>query len=139
MKLFVYMLLLLALTIQSALAKTPTNQQLKIIYAIAIKYKLDANDLIKIAKVESNFNHDSVRINKNQSIDIGMFQINSIHWTTTCINFNVFTLRGNAECAAKLIRQLKNNYATIDINWLGRYHSSTHKRKMHYIKLLAKE
>jgi len=110
-KLTLYMLLLLSLTAYLAIAKTPNQQQLKTIYSVAIKYKLDAQNLIKIGKVESNFKHDSVRVNKNGTIDIGMFQINSKHWSTTCVKFDVFTLKGNTECAAKILKQLSDQYA----------------------------
>lgn len=117
-------------------AAMPSDETLKTIYKTAKEYGIDAQLLIRIAAVESNFRANAKRLNANGTVDIGLFQINSIHWTTTCRKFDVFTLRGNARCAAILVKQAMKHKNT-DVQWVGRYHSKTPSRKHRYVKLLS--
>lgn len=117
--------------------KAPSKATLKVIYAAAKRFDVDANDLLKIAFVESSFNPEARRVNGNGSVDFGMFQINSVHWSTTCKKFDVMTLKGNALCAAKLLKAV-SKHAETDENWLGRYHSKTPSRKAAYAEKLAR-
>jgi soluble lytic murein transglycosylase-like protein len=43
------------------------------------EFKIDRQVLYAIAKVESNLDANSININKNRTLDIGIMQINSIH------------------------------------------------------------
>lgn len=54
----------------------------------AKSYGLDPWLLMAIAKVESSFNHNAININKNQSTDIGIMQINTI-WLPTLRKFGI--------------------------------------------------
>lgn len=51
-------------------------------------YGLDPWLLMAIAKVESSFNNAAINVNKNQSTDYGMMQINSI-WLPTLKKFGI--------------------------------------------------
>ncbi len=126
----------LGLTV-SAEARDPSPKTLKLIYRVAKKHGIDAQHLIRIAAVESNFREDARRVNKNNTIDYGMFQINSIHWTTTCEEFDVMTLEGNANCAAKIVKGIEERHGETDAQWLGRYHSKTPSRKARYFRKLS--
>lgn len=53
-------------------------------------YNLDPWLLMAVAKVESSFNNVAVNRNKNNSLDIGMMQINSI-WLPTLSKFGIQT------------------------------------------------
>lgn len=116
--------------------KLPTAKTLKVIYQAAKRYDVDAQDLVKIAYAESSFRETARRVNDNGTIDFGMFQVNSVHWTTTCRELDVFTLKGNANCAAKLLG-LAKKHAERDPNWIGRYHSKTPSKKSAYAAKLA--
>lgn len=111
--------------------KLPSTRTLKVIYQAAKRFDVDAQALVKIAFLESSFNADARRVNSNDTVDVGMFQVNSVHWTTTCKAFDVFTLRGNALCAAKLL-SIAAKHAETDSDWIGRYHSKTPARKAAY-------
>lgn len=50
--------------------------------AAAKKYSLDPWLLMAIAKVESNFNSNSINVNSNKSLDVGIMQINSFWFPT---------------------------------------------------------
>lgn len=115
----------------SAEVKLPSTRTLKVIYQAAKRYNVDAQALLKIAFLESSFNADARRVNKNDTVDVGMFQVNSVHWSTTCKAFDVFTLKGNALCAAKLL-SVAAKHAETDTHWIGRYHSKTPTRKAAY-------
>lgn len=115
-----------------------SQEALKAIYDASKEYKIDAQKLIIIARVESNFVPNAIRVNKNNTIDYGMFQVNSIHWTTTCLEHDVFSIKGNAMCAAKLLFKIKKKHSRTDKLWLGRYHSKTPSLKLKYYNLLLK-
>ncbi|MDD3465603.1 MAG: lytic transglycosylase domain-containing protein [Campylobacterales bacterium] len=58
-----------------------------------------------ITKVESDFNKNMIYINKNGTIDIGLMQINSVHWDTLYNEFGVtpndlFDIEINIRCGA---------------------------------------
>lgn len=116
--------------------KAPPITVLKVIYKAAKRFDVDSQDLIKIAFLESSFRANAKRVNRNGTIDVGMFQVNSVHWNTTCRAFDVFTLKGNAECAAKLLMLAKRGSET-DPHWIGRYHSKTPSRKIKYSSKVA--
>lgn len=132
---FVYILLTIVATECFSQEATISYTNLQIILKASETYKLNATKLVQIAYVESRFNHSALRKNTNGTIDIGMFQINSIHWNTTCREFNVSKLEGNSMCAAKLL-SLHKISASKDPNWVGRYHSKTPSRKLIYANKL---
>jgi len=110
---------------------------LRTIYKVAKKRGVDAQHLIKIAFMESTFKENAYRVNKNGTVDVGIFQINSVHWTTTCKEFDVFTLVGNTECAAKIVKKIQLKHSMVDKHWLGRYHSKTPSKKIAYSNKLS--
>ena len=101
------------------------------------KYGIDVQALVKIGYVESRYNQAAIRVNKNGTIDVGMFQVNSVHWSKECKGLDVTTLQGNADCAAKIIAG-HAIHAAADKDWLGRYHSKTPSKKRGYARQLAK-
>lgn len=115
----------------------PDYDTMKLINRVARQYGIDSQALVRIAHVESHFNQKAMRSNRNGTVDIGMFQVNSVHWDTTCQGIDIFTLEGNARCAA-LILKMHQKHAPKDRNWLGRYHSKTPSLKTKYMKLLKK-
>ena len=126
------LLILLSMPVQAK----EVNTTIKIIYKEAKAAKLNTDDIIRIAYIESRINMDAIpRINSNGTIDYGLFQINSIHWDTTCKQYDITTVVGNTKCAIKIILQHKK-FSTKDPNWLGRYHSKTPSKKLHYLRLL---
>lgn len=104
----------------------------------AQKYEVSERVLKAVACVESSCGRvDNPRHNTNGTVDVGPFQINSIHWDTTCARYDVHSTRGNAMCAAKLIRKHRL-YKAIDPMWPARYHSKTPSLKKKYWKKLSK-
>jgi hypothetical protein len=104
----------------------------------AQKYNIESQDLRLIAAVESSYSvNPKINENRNKTIDMGPFQVNSIHKNTTCKMFNIETLDGNVLCAAKLIAMHKKHKGT-DFYWLARYHSKTPKYKKIYQEKLEK-
>lgn len=102
----------------------------------AQEYNVSQWDLLKIGWVESNLNKNpKMRRNKNGTYDIGIMQINSIHWHVFCRKHNVKKIDGNIFCAAKLLAQHLQKSKT-DANWVARYHSKTpHLKKIYSQKL----
>src|ERR1700677_1337987 len=129
------LLLLIALLPNDCYAKSLDINSAKLIYSVARFYDLDAQELITIAYVESRWKTKASRSNKNGSFDVGMFQINSVHWSTTCKDLNVFTEAGNAFCAGRILYRLKKQYGDEDEDWIARYHSATASKKQIYNKL----
>ena len=125
----------------SVCAKASELLDLNLLYAVqkaSVKYKISPNNLLKIAFVESSMRINvKPRYNKNGTQDIGPFQINTIHWNTTCSDYNLESVEGNALCAAKLIRIHKKK-RSVDALWLARYHSKTPSLKRIYYKKLQK-
>lgn len=112
-----------------------TPQRLQVLYKVAKEAKIDSNDLIRIAYVESRFKVNAMRMNGNGTVDYGMFQINSVHWSTKCKDLNIMMFNGNVKCAARLIQEAKT-HSDHDSNWLARYHSKTPSKKIRYSKQL---
>lgn len=131
-----YLIGLMLIVYNVGQAAMPSDEALKTVYVTAKEYDIDAQLLIRIAAVESHFRVNAKRLNTNGTVDVGMFQINSVHWTTTCKKFDVFTLKGNARCAATLVKQAMK-YKDTDSQWVGRYHSKTPSKKRKYTKLLS--
>lgn len=145
------MLLMLALGLPSgAWAKEPTkatpqkpakvshNALTQAIKRAAKAYDVDPRALAAIAYLESSGGKFvGLRHNRNGTWDVGAFQINSIHWDTTCAAYNVHVLKGNAMCAAKLLRSHRRHRDS-DPHWRGRYHSKTPSRKQVYATKLEK-
>lgn len=116
-------------------AQSIQYKDLQTIFEAADAYKLNADKLVRIAYVESKFTHNAIRKNKNGTIDIGYFQINSIHWDTTCKEFDLLTFKGQAFCAAKLLSMHRIS-AYKDVQWIARFHSRTPSLKAaYYLKL----
>ena len=87
-----------------------------------------------IAMVESSGRTNPPdRINKNGTIDRGMFQINSINWHK-CIPLNLRNPGGSARCAARLIRKIKPK----NLYDLAKYHSKTPKYRERYADKLRR-
>ena len=114
----------------------PNKATLKHIYNAAKRYHLNVQDMLKIAFLESSFNSEARRVNKNNTIDYGLFQINSVHWSTTCKEYDIFSVKGNSLCAAKLLAGFKRD-ADIDEHWIGKYHSKTKSKKIAYANKIA--
>ncbi len=131
----------MALTIllsASVQAKTPTIETLKLIARVAHAHGIDSQDLIAIAAIESRFDSNARRVNTNGTVDIGMFQVNSVQWDTKCKGLDVFSLEGNAECAARILEGHKRHAAS-DPAWIARYHSKTPSKKLAYFNKLMAE
>jgi hypothetical protein len=123
------------LMVTSANAANLSQYQKAKIINVANYYGLNPNKLIRIAYVESNFNQDAIRHNKNGTVDVGFFQINTVHATTTCKYLDLYSFEGSLECAAILVAFHKR-YSDADPMWLARYHSKTKSLKAKYYKKL---
>jgi Transglycosylase SLT domain len=105
-------------------------------------HNVNPKDLYQVLKVESGPKiFKGVKLNKNGTFDIGPFQINSIHINRKCREYILVKVEDNANCAAKLIKEIERKYSKKEPNWLSRYHSNTpEKRKIYEEKLfLAKD
>jgi hypothetical protein len=97
-------------------------------------YNVDVRMLQAVAFLESSGGKQSqVRANSNGTWDIGPFQINSIHWKSTCTMYRVETVEGNTLCAARILAQHLRRYPA-DPYAVGRYHSKTPSKKKNYAK-----
>lgn len=68
----------------------------------------DAQTMTCIAKYESNFNSKAINIkhNKNKTIDVGLFQINSKNFTMCKTNLNkLLDVRENIACAITVYKK----------------------------------
>lgn len=128
---FIALLLLLSTSAQAS----ELNKTIKLIYKESKVAGLNSQDVLRIAYIESKFKPEAIRNNRNGTVDYGLFQINSVHWDTTCKAYDIATVAGNTKCAIKLILKHKR-FSQRDPNWLGRYHSKTPSKKKHYIRLL---
>lgn len=60
---------------------------------------------IAIAKAESGMRSDAININTNNTIDLGLFQINSTHFKQDgCTLELVSTVKGNIDCAYQIFQ-----------------------------------
>lgn len=116
----------------------PSESVVKVIHKVAIRHDIDEDVLFRIAFVESKFQTNATRKNSNGTMDVGLFQINSIHWKTTCSGLKVYrSIEDNAECAGRIVAG-HAKFKGKDRHWFARYHSKTPERKLHYFNLLAK-
>lgn len=115
--------------------KAPTSV-FETIAKVSNKEKIDPVHMLKIAVIESKLKHSSIHFNKNKTIDVGLFQINTVNKTGICRNLNIYTLEGNTECAAKLIKGHKK-FEQLDSLWLARYNSKTLINKITYYRKLS--
>lgn len=66
-------------------------------------FGLHCREAIAIAKAESGMREGALNINTNNTVDVGLFQINSIHFTKQgCSLKEVSTLEGNVKCAKQI-------------------------------------
>jgi hypothetical protein len=75
--------------------------------------------------------------NSNGTYDLGPFQINSVHWSTTCKIYDVRTDLGNTLCAARILAG-HQRHAKVDPYWAARFHSRTPALKYKYFLKLQK-
>lgn len=58
---------------------------------------------IAVARAESGMREDAIGINTNNTIDVGIFQINQIHFKKDgCSLAEVSTIKGNVDCAYQI-------------------------------------
>lgn len=107
----------------------PSVEVTKAISYAARNYGLDETKLLRIAIVESSLNPKAYGLNKNGTEDIGLFQINTVTYSHECIEFNVWSAKGNALCAAKVLSRHKKSG---DPYFIGRFHSLTPDKKLRY-------
>lgn len=61
---------------------------------------------LAVAQAESGMREDAWNHNSNNTLDIGLFQINSIHWKKEgCSLKELVTVEGNVACAYKLFQE----------------------------------
>jgi hypothetical protein len=66
-------------------------------------FGLHCREAIAVAKAESGMRESAFNINTNNTIDVGLFQINSIHFSKTgCSLKEVSTTEGNIKCAKQI-------------------------------------
>lgn len=104
------------------------------LYKAAKAFNLDVRELTAIALVESGLGSNSIRrLNTNSTIDVGLFQINTVNHSF-CKEYKLDIPLDNALCAGKLLSSIKARRA----DYLGVYHSKTPKKKMKYIQKINK-
>jgi hypothetical protein len=103
----------------------------KAISDAARTYGLDETKMLRVAIVESSLNPKAHGFNKNGTEDIGLFQINTVIAKDECQEFNLWNVKGNALCAAKVMARHKRSG---DPYYIGRYHSKNHSRKLDYYR-----
>ena len=102
---------------------------------IGRRYNINPYLLAAIAKTESNFNANAVRHNTNGTRDVGVMQINSVHFPELAkygITENqLFDPCTNITVGAWLLSQRQTKYGN---TWeaVGSYHSKTPSRKWGY-------
>lgn len=112
---------------------TPHDEAIKAILEASKRYDIDSRELTAIAIVESSFSHNSRMIaNTNGTHDIGLFQINTVNHDV-CKEYNLYDVKDNALCAAKLLARLK----VMRRDYVGAYHSKTPEKKMKYIQKIT--
>lgn len=115
----------------------PSNRVVTAIVNAAETYQLDPVELASIAVLETGMGKfNKSRLNKNGTIDKGIFQINTVN-AKTCIEYNLDSIEGSSLCAAKLLKSIKNRFKK-DPKAVARYHSGTKKFKDIYYSKLTK-
>mgnify|MGYP000025005269 CR=1 FL=1 len=111
--------LLLLLFISSVGNARLFNYELECIYNNAKQFELDPYLILSIAYVESRLDKQAIRTNKNNTTDIGLFQINSKNLQHKAL----FKLSQNNTCFASFVAskiykncktKFKNKYKAID-------------------------
>ena len=71
---------------------------------IRMKFGRHGDIAVAVAKTESGFREEAVNTkNTNSSVDIGLFQVNSVHWNKEgCSPKELFESRKNIDCAYKI-------------------------------------
>lgn len=106
----------------------PSTRVISAISFASKAYSLNPLELTAIGILESGLGQfKTLRVNKNGTIDVGLFQINSVN-LHKCTEYNVETIEGSALCAAKLLSSIKAKHK----DYLGRYHSKTPSKKNAY-------
>lgn len=125
--------------LEAKAAKWGYKPQKEVIEAIALSSKgnnVSAEKMLRIALVESGGQHYRVNVNKNKTVDIGAFQINTINRKGICKDLEIENIVGNTECAARLVAMHKK-YSKRDPQWLGRFNSKRPDLKEAYFFKLA--
>lgn len=105
------------------------NKTIQAIIAASKAFNVTPTHLAAIAIVESGFGrYARTRVNRNGTIDRGVFQINSVN-NKKCAAFNLDTVEGNAFCAALILSHMPD---------VASYHSRTPSKKMIYYKKITK-
>lgn len=104
------------------------SKTIQAIIAASKAFNVKPTHLAAIAIVETGFGkYAHTRINRNGTIDRGVFQINSVN-TKTCAAFNINTVEGNAFCAALILSRMPD---------VASYHSRTPSKKAIYLKKIT--
>jgi hypothetical protein len=124
-----------------ALAKkngySPSQEVIQAIVKASRWYNIDPLELTAIGILETGLGKYSL-VNKNKnSIDLGIFQINSANFSR-CKMFNINTIEGNAMCAALILHNIRYNFSDKDEKWIGIYHSKKPKYKNKYFAKISK-
>lgn len=102
--------------------------------------------MARIAYTESGMHPGAKRHNKDGTLDLGLFQINSKHWDKRyrvdnrkliCEDLNIRLVDDNIECAIRLVK-IHKKHEKRDKNWEGRYHSKTPSKKKAYANKLKR-
>jgi len=66
----------------------------------------DCKSALAIAKAESGLKEDNYHYNSNGTIDIGIFQVNEVHWVKDgCSPAELFIAKSNVDCAYQIWKQ----------------------------------
>jgi len=80
--------------------KTDVEKYIYTVFGIE-NYKI----AIAIARAESGLREDAININTNNTIDLGIFQINQVHYKKEgCALKDIVTYKGNVDCAYKIYK-----------------------------------
>lgn len=108
----------------------------------AARFGVDADILRAIARAESSMNPDALNVNKNNSYDIGMMQINSIHEPVLKkAGLSLATLSEpctNVIVGAWLLKGATERAGGDIWHGVGNYHSVTPKHHNVYISKVRK-
>lgn len=130
MRRIVFMGIFLYITLAAA-HKARANEVDIAIAKAAHKYNLDVRLMRAIANVETNMGTTKlIRQNKNGTIDVGVFQINTVSFKL-CKDLNILLMQGNADCAARILAHHKRTYRGQFPYWVA-YHSKTPSRAAQY-------
>ena len=100
----------------------------------SVEHSVEPSYLVAIGILESSLGTNiKTTINKNNTQDYGIFQINDVN-RAFCKNLDLQDIKQNAHCAAKIIARLKPK----NLKDLAKYHSKTLKHKEKYYLKLTK-